>query len=189
MWDPFHVLLFLVLYTEQQKKRILFIFGIVYKLWFKYWSNDMKGITYVLNMWIIKCITNGWLIRIMIIKGCNSGCNKITHNKSDFWDGVCLKPLNGFEWKSLCVIIMTYRLLIKFNFSNIFMVDYCDPVTLSDNKPEVCLIQACKGPNNCFKRFCWTLSYLTSIILFLIFLHLKDSGGFRYQCKKWRFLD
>ena len=28
-------------YTEQQKKRIFCIFGIVYKLGFKYWSNDM----------------------------------------------------------------------------------------------------------------------------------------------------
>ena len=57
----------------------------------------MLGITAVLNMWVIKCITNGWLIGIMIIKGRNSGRNKITHNKGDFRDGVCLKPLNGFE--------------------------------------------------------------------------------------------
>ena len=57
----------------------------------------MLGITAVLNMWVIKCITNGLLIGIMIIKGRNSGRNKITHNKGDFRDGVCLKPLNGFE--------------------------------------------------------------------------------------------
>ena len=54
-------------------------------------------ISKVLDMCIIKCITNGWLIRIMIIKGHNSGHNKITHNKGDFRDGVCLKPLNGFK--------------------------------------------------------------------------------------------
>ena len=35
----------------------------------------------------------------MIIKGHNSGHNKISHNKGDFRDGVCLKPLNGFEKK------------------------------------------------------------------------------------------
>ena len=71
-------------YTEQQKKRIFCIYGIVYKLGVKYLSNDMYGIIDVLNMCIIKCITNGWLIRIMIIKGRNSGHNKITHNKGDF---------------------------------------------------------------------------------------------------------
>ena len=37
------------MYTEQQKKCIFCIFGIVYKSGFKYWSN-----TAVLNMWIIK---------------------------------------------------------------------------------------------------------------------------------------
>ena len=55
----------------------------------------------------------------MIIKGRNSGRNKRTHNKCDFRGGVCLKPLNGFEWKSLCVMIMTYRLLMKFKCSDI----------------------------------------------------------------------
>ena len=68
---------------------------------------------------IIKCITNGWPIGIVIIKGRNSGRYKITHNNGDFRNGVCLKPLNGFEWKSLCVKIMTYRLLMKFKFSDI----------------------------------------------------------------------
>ena len=57
----------------------------------------MYGTIDVLNMCIIKCITNGWLIRIMIIKGRNSGHYKITHIKGDFRDGVCLKPLNGIE--------------------------------------------------------------------------------------------
>ena len=51
----------------------------------------------------------------MIIKGRNRGRNKITHNEGDFKDGV----LNGFECKSLCVIIMTFRLLMKFKFSDI----------------------------------------------------------------------
>ena len=37
----------------------------------------------------------------------------------------------------------------------------------------MCLIQTRKGPNNCFKRFCWTLPYLTSVALFQIFLHPK----------------
>ena len=46
---------------------------------------------------MIKCITNGWLVGIMIIKGLNSGHNEITHNKGDFPNGVCLKPLNRFE--------------------------------------------------------------------------------------------
>ena len=36
-------------------------------------------------------------------------------------------------------------------------------------------MQARKGPNNCLKRFCWTLPYLTSIILFQIFSHPKIS--------------
>ena len=33
----------------------------------------------------------------MISKGSNSGHNEIANNKGDFRDGVCLKPLNGFE--------------------------------------------------------------------------------------------
>ena len=33
----------------------------------------------------------------MIIKGHNSGLNKITQNKGDLGDDVCLKPLNVFE--------------------------------------------------------------------------------------------
>ena len=57
----------------------------------------MYGIIGVLHMCIIKCITNGCLVRIMMIKGRNSGHNKITHNKGDFRDGVCLKPMNGFR--------------------------------------------------------------------------------------------
>ena len=57
----------------------------------------MYGIIDVWNMCIIQCITNGWLIVIIIIKGRNSGRNKITHNKGNFRDGVCLKPPNGFE--------------------------------------------------------------------------------------------
>ena len=69
----------------------------MYKLGFKYSSNDMQGIIDVWNMCIIKCITNGWLIEIIIIKGRNSGHNKITHNKGNFRDGVCLKPPNEFE--------------------------------------------------------------------------------------------
>ena len=31
------------------------------------------------------------------IKGDNSWRNEIANNKGDFRDGVCLKPLNGFE--------------------------------------------------------------------------------------------
>ena len=71
----------------------------------------------------------------MIIKGGggNSGRNEKANNKGDFRDGVCLKPLNGFERKSLCVIIRTYRLLMKINCPESFKVDNCDPVTLLDN--------------------------------------------------------
>ena len=46
-------------YTEQQKKRIFCIIGIVYKLGFKYWSNDLQGVNNAWNMCIAKCITNG----------------------------------------------------------------------------------------------------------------------------------
>ena len=67
-------------------------------------------------MCIINCITNGWLIGIIIIKGRNSEHNKITHNKDNFRDGVCLK--------SLCVIIWTYRKLIKAKLSDILQ---CEP--------------------------------------------------------------
>ena len=55
----------------------------------------------------------------MIQKGRNSGRNKITHNKGDFQDDVCLKQLNGSELKSLCMIIMTYSLLMKFKCSDV----------------------------------------------------------------------
>ena len=50
-------------------------------------------------MCFIKCIINGLFIGIKIIKGRNSGQYKITRNKGDFRDCVCLKPLNGFECK------------------------------------------------------------------------------------------
>ena len=44
----------------------------------------MLGITDVLNMKIFKCITNGRLIGIMIIKGRNSGRNKKLMIKATF---------------------------------------------------------------------------------------------------------
>ena len=40
-------------YTEQQKKRLFFIFGIVCKLGFKYWSNDLQDINNAWNMCIL----------------------------------------------------------------------------------------------------------------------------------------
>ena len=70
-------------------------------------------------MCILKCITNGWLIGIMILKERNSGRNKITHNKGHFRDGVCLKSLNGFVCKTLCMIVITHRLLMKVKLSDI----------------------------------------------------------------------
>ena len=36
-----------------------------------------------------------------------------------------------------------------------------------------------------FKRFCWTVRYLTSCIMNHIFLHPRGSGGFQDHCKKW----
>ena len=54
------------------------------------------------------------------IKGGNSVRNEMANNKGDFRDGVCLKPLNGFELKSLCAIVWTYRLLMKVKSSGIF---------------------------------------------------------------------
>ena len=71
-------------------------------------------------------------------------------------------------------------------------MDHCDPGTLLDKQPEVCLRQAKKCPNNCFKRFCWTVPYLTSIRLCQIFLHPKDTSGIQHKCKKCKnedFLD
>ena len=56
----------------------------------------MKGITDVRNMCIIKCITIGQLIGIMLIKGGSSGRNGITHNQGELRDVLCIKPLNGF---------------------------------------------------------------------------------------------
>ena len=55
----FEYTLVLLIYTEQQKKRIFCIFGIVFKLGFKYRYNDMQGINDAWNMCIINCITNG----------------------------------------------------------------------------------------------------------------------------------
>ena len=57
----------------------------------------MKGITDVRNMGIIKCITNGQLIGIMLIRGDYSGRNELTHYQGELPDVVCLKPLNGFK--------------------------------------------------------------------------------------------
>ena len=124
----------------------------------------------------------------MIIKGHNSGHNKITHNKVDFRDGVCLKPLNGFEWKSLCVMIMTYILLMNFKCSDILYGGLLWPSYNIGQLTDVCLIQAKKGPNNCFKRFYCTLPYLTSIILFQICLHPKISVVFNTIAKNENFL-
>ena len=55
----------------------------------------MKGITDVRNTSIIKCITNGQLIGVTLIKGDYSGRNEMTHNQGELRDVVCLKPLNG----------------------------------------------------------------------------------------------
>ena len=143
-------------------------------------------------MCIIKCITNRRLIGIMVIKGRNSGRNKITHNKGDFWDGVCLKPLNGFVWKSLCVIVMTHRLLMKVELPNILKGGPLWPSYIIGQLTGSVLNIGKKRSKNCFKRFCWTVPYLTAVILCQISLQPKDCGSFQYQCKKcknWRFLD
>ena len=119
----------------------------------------------------------------MIIKGCNSWHNKITHNKGDFQDGLCLKPLNGFEWKSLCVTIMTYRLLMKFKFSNILYGGLLWPSYIIGQLTGSVFNTGKKGSKQLFIRFCWTLSYLTSIILFQIFLHPKVPAVFNTNAK------
>ena len=119
----------------------------------------------------------------MIIKGRNSGHNKITLNKGDFRDDVCLKPLNGFEWKSLCVTIMTYRLLMKVKFSDILYGGLLWPSYIIGKLSGSVSNTGKKGSNNCFKRFCWTLPYLTSIILFQIFLYPKIPVVFNINAK------
>ena len=53
-------------------------------------------------------------------KGRNSGRDKITRNKGEFRDGECLKHLNGFECKSLCLIFIAYGLLMKVKLSDVF---------------------------------------------------------------------
>ena len=131
-------------------------------------------------------------IWIMIIKGCNSGHNKITHNKGDFQDGVCLKPLNGFEWKSLCVTIMTYRLLMKFKFSNILYGGLL--------WPSYTIRQLTRSVFNTGKKGSKQLFY--TVLLDTILLDInhtvpdnltpQGSSGFQYQCKKtkkWTFSD
>ena len=49
-------------------------------------------------------------------------------------------------------------------------------------------MQARKGPNNCFKRFYWILPYLTSIILFQIFLQPKIPVVYNTNAKNEDFL-
>ena len=56
----------------------------------------MKGVTDVRNVCISKCITNGQLIKIMLIKGDNYGHNEIIHNQGELLDVECIKPQNGF---------------------------------------------------------------------------------------------
>ena len=127
----------------------------------------------------------------MVIKGGNSGRNEIANNKGSFRDGVCLKSLNGFEWKSLCVIIWTYRLLLKIKLSGIFQGESLWPSYIIGQLTGSVLKIGKKVSKKLFKRLCWTVSHLISIILCQIFLHPKDSSGLQYQCKKmqkWRFL-
>ena len=50
----------------------------------------------------------------------------------------------------------------------------------------MCIRQASKCSNNCFKRFCWTVPYLTSSIMYHISLHPRDSAGFQDQSKKMK---
>ena len=143
-------------------------------------------------MCTIKCITNGWLIGIMIIKGRNSGGNKITHNKGHFRDDVCLKPLNGFERKSLCVIVMTHRLLTKVKLSDILQGGPLLPSYIIGQLTRSVFNTDKKGSKNCFKHFCWTLPYLTAVIPCQISLHPKIPVFFNTNAKKyknWRFLD
>ena len=56
-------------------------------------------------MCIIKCITNGRLIKIMIIKGHNSWHNEITQNKGDFRDGCWLVGFVALRPKSTAMVI------------------------------------------------------------------------------------
>ena len=74
----------------------------------------------VRNKCIIKCITNGQLIGIMLIQGDNSWRDEINHNQGDIRDNVCLKPLNGFYGTSLCVIIRTYGRLLKVSWKYVY---------------------------------------------------------------------
>ena len=120
----------------------------------------------------------------MMIKGRNSGRNKITHNKGNFRDGVCLKPLKGFEWKSLCMMIMTYRLLMKVKLSNFFQGWPLWTSYIIEQSTGSGFNTDKKGSKNCFKMVCWTVPYLISIMLCQISSHRKDFGDFQYQCKK-----
>ena len=70
-------------------------------------------------------------------------------------------------------------------------MDQCERVTLSDNEPEVCIRQASKFPNNCFKRFCWTVPNLTSNIMYQISYILEILVVFKIngKMKKIKILD
>ena len=70
---------------------------------------------------------------------------------------------------------------MKVTLSDIFHGGPLWPSYIIGQVTVVCLIQARKCPNNCFKqkRFSWTVPYLTSIILCHIFLQFKDSDGFQ----------
>ena len=49
-------------------------------------------------------------------------------------------------------------------------MNQCERVTLSDSHPEVCIRQAVKCPNNCFK-----LLWYTSSIMYQIFFYISET--------------
>ena len=78
---------------------------------------------------------------------------------------------------------------MKFEFSNILYGGLLSPSYIIRQLTGSVFDTGLKWSKQLFKRFCWTLPYLTFIILFKIFLHPKDSGGFKYQCKKAKYED
>ena len=66
---------------------------------------------------------------------------------------------------------MTYTLLMKFKFSDILYGGLLWPSCMIRQLTGSVFNTDKKGSKNCFNRFCWTLPYLTSIILFHVFVH------------------
>ena len=84
---------------------------------------------------------------------------------------------------------LTHRLLMEVKLSDILQGGPLWPSYIIGQLSGSVFNAGKKGSTNCFKRFCWTVPYLTAVILCQISLHPKDSVVFNTNAKNAKIED